>query len=116
MAIMAYLEGNTRHPSADDVYRAVVAKHPSISRATVYNTLDMLERRGDLHALTIDPDKKRFDPSAAAHHHLLCMQCGRIVDVHQSFKIPLQGPQRAGFTVLDNHIEFRGVCPACKKT
>src|SRR5512137_372133 len=79
IAILDYLEGNLSHPSADDVYRAILRKFPTMSFATVYNTLEMLKRNGMVVELTGDPEKKRFDPNPRPHHHLICMHCRRIV-------------------------------------
>lgn len=45
LAILSYLKGNEKHPSADEVYRAVVRRFPTMSFATVYNTLKMLKQR-----------------------------------------------------------------------
>ena len=51
LAILNYLEGNKEHPSAEDVYKAVSRKFPTMSLATVYNTLESLKRaRNDTRA------------------------------------------------------------------
>ncbi len=75
IAILDYLDGNKSHPSAEDIYRAVAKKFPTISLATVYNTLSALARRGQLLKLTIDPSKARYDPNTFPHHHLICNVC-----------------------------------------
>jgi Fur family peroxide stress response transcriptional regulator len=115
IAILDYLEGNLSHPSADDVYRAVRRKFPTMSFATVYNTLETLKGRGMVQELTGDPGKKRFDPNPRPHHHLICTRCRRIEDVHVEFRLPVAERDRAGFTITGNHIEFYGTCPACSK-
>ena len=115
IAILDYLEGNRSHPSAEDVYRAVLKKFPTMSFATVYNTLETLRGRGLVAELTGDPGKKRFDPNTHPHHHLICTQCRRIMDVHAEFLLPVTDRDRAGFEITGNHIEFYGTCPDCKK-
>lgn len=114
IAILDYLDRNTTHPSAEDVYRAVREKHPTMSFATVYNTLDTLKERGRLVELTGDPEKKRFDPNIAPHHHLICTRCRTIVDIMAAFPLDVDERDRAGFEVTGNHIEFFGICPACQ--
>jgi len=114
LAILDYLDGNTRHPSADEVYRAVSKKFPTMSFATVYNTLDVLRQRGGVLELTIDADKKRFDPNTEPHHHLICVQCKRIVDIHRSFELHIPKGEVEDFQVIGKHIEFYGICPRCK--
>ena len=63
IAILDYLEGNKDHPSADDIYKAVSEKFTTMSLATVYTTLAALKERGNVLELTVDPDKKRYDPT-----------------------------------------------------
>jgi Fur family transcriptional regulator, peroxide stress response regulator len=114
LAILDFLEGNTSHPSAEDIFRVVSAKFPTMSFATVYNTLDTLREKGYIMELTIDPDKKRFDPCTDRHHHLICSSCRRGMDVHLEFGIDLPDNLNGDFTITGNHIEFYGICPACR--
>lgn len=113
LAILDYLEGNKNHPSADDIYKAIKKAFPTMSFATVYTTLDTLRRRGMLTELTIDPAKKRFDPNTEKHHHLICTECKKVIDVHMDFCLDLPAVVADGFEVTGNHIEFYGRCPAC---
>ncbi|MEW5744993.1 MAG: Fur family transcriptional regulator [Nitrospirota bacterium] len=115
MAIFDYLRDNTDHPSAEDVYAAVSKRFPTMSFATVYNTLETLRKRGEVLELTIDADRKRFDPNTHPHHHLICIHCKRIVDIHSEFELSLSGKDRADFEVVGNHVEFYGVCGNCRK-
>jgi Fur family peroxide stress response transcriptional regulator len=114
LAILAYLEGNRQHPSAEDVYRAVRRKFPTMSFATVYNTLETLKRQGAVAELSLEAGRKRFDPDTRPHHHLICIICKRIVDVYSASGPALPRAARAGFKVLGSHIEFYGLCPSCR--
>ena len=113
LAILDYLEGNTDHPSAEDIYKAVSVQFPTMSFATVYNTLDILKEKGHIIELTIDPAKKRFDPNTDLHHHLTCSLCKRVQDIHISFQIDLPEQIKGDFSITGNHIEFYGICPVC---
>lgn len=113
IAILDYLEGNRSHPSAEDVYRAVLRRFPTMSFATVYNTLETLKDRGRVVELTGDPGKKRFDPNTRPHHHLICTGCRRIEDLHVEFRLDVPKRDLAGYAVTGNHIEFYGTCPLC---
>jgi Fur family peroxide stress response transcriptional regulator len=115
LAIMDYLDGNTAHPSAEDIYRSVSKKYQSMSFATVYNTLHKLTETGVLRELTIDPDRKRYDPDTSHHHHCICVLCGRIVDVPEGIAVDLPGDVARDFTLLGSHIEFYGHCSGCRK-
>lgn len=116
LAILEYLEGNTDHPSAEDIFKAVSVDFPTMSLATVYNTLDTLRNRGYLTEVTIDPDKKRFDPCTEQHHHLLCRSCKKVVDVKLSFSLELPAQARGDFSITGNHVDFYGICPECNGT
>ncbi len=112
IAILDYLEGNKSHPTAEDIYRAVAKKFPTISLATVYNTLSALEKRGRLLKLSIDPSKARYDPNTFPHHHLICTHCKMIEDVGTHYRLVLPDTD---FEVTGSHVEFYGTCPKCRK-
>jgi Fur family peroxide stress response transcriptional regulator len=113
LAILEYLEGNKDHPSASDIYKAVSERFPTMSFATVYNTLKALKGKENIQELTIDPDKKRFDPNMMHHHHLICIHCRKIIDIDTKFELGLSDTQKHGFELTGNHIDFYGVCPEC---
>jgi Fur family peroxide stress response transcriptional regulator len=64
--------------------------------------------------LTIDPQRKRFDPNTAPHHHLICVKCGAIADIHSKYSLNVSSGEASGFEIIGNHIEFYGICPVCK--
>ncbi|MBI5180761.1 MAG: transcriptional repressor [Nitrospirae bacterium] len=114
LAILGFLDGNTDHPSAEDIYNAVSKRFPTMSFATVYNTLERLKQRGELLELTINAEKKHFDPNTKPHHHLMCIECKKIVDIFSDFKLEVPVTDKKGFEIIANHIGFYGVCPRCK--
>lgn len=116
LAILDYLDGNREHPSAEDIYKAVIKKFPTMSFATVYNTLEALKRKGNILELTIGGDKKRFDPNTSPHHHLICIKCKQIVDIMGAYELSIPHGERKNFEVIGSHIEFYGTCNICRKT
>lgn len=114
LAILDYLEGNTCHPSAEDIYRALLEKFPTMSLATVYNTLDTLRLKGRVLELSIDPEKKRFDPNTEPHNHLICVKCKKVADIGKTFNLGFVGDEMSNFEILGHHIEFYGICSSCK--
>ena len=114
LAILRYLEGNTEHPSAERIYKSVQKEFPTMSFATVYNTLEALKNIGSVQELKIDPSKKRYDPDMSNHHHLICKKCKSILDIHKDFKISLPDELTGGFEILGNSIEFFGLCEKCR--
>ena len=69
------------HPSADEVFARVKRRFPMVSRATVYNTLNVLVEKGLLRALVLAEGKVVFDPKTDAHHHFIDEGSGTIHDV-----------------------------------
>jgi Fur family transcriptional regulator, peroxide stress response regulator len=114
IAIIDYLRGNTTHPSALDVYKAVSERFPTMSFTTVYNTLQTLRDNGMVIELSIDPEKKRFDPNLEPHHHITCIKCGKLIDVKGRFSLDLSESEKNGFDIVGNRIEFYGLCPTCR--
>lgn len=114
IAILNYLKGNKSHPSAEDIYKAVQKQFPTMSFATVYNTLEALRNKGNIQELKIDSGKKRYDPDCSVHHHLICTECKNILDIFKDFKLNLSDKLTDGFELLGNSIEFFGICRNCK--
>ena len=113
MAIMKHLDGNVTHPSASDIYGALHDQFPTMSLATVYNTMDALKEQGMVTELSIDPVKKRFDPNTEPHHHLICTKCKKIVDIFIQFPLQLSEEEKYGFEIIGNHVDFYGICKDC---
>ena len=116
LAILHYLEGNTSHPSAEDIYRELSRNFPTMSLATVYNTLDSLKEKGRIQELSIDPEKKRFDPNTKPHNHLICVSCRKVADIEKTFDLGEVGNSVTDFEILGHHIEFYGICAECKSS
>ncbi|OYT70193.1 MAG: transcriptional repressor [Chloracidobacterium sp. CP2_5A] len=113
LAIVEYLQACSGHPTAEDVWKAVNAKFPMASRATVYNTLNWL-RESELLSEIQQDGVARFDPNLDPHHHFVCRACGRVEDVDYDAVAPW--PQ---CTLPDRHViegfdlTLRGLCANC---
>jgi len=81
VAVADYVLRTLEHPSADLVWKRVKEKFPWISRATVYNTLNLFVDKGLLQRLTIAEDCVIFDPITETHHHFIDESTGAIHDV-----------------------------------
>jgi Fur family peroxide stress response transcriptional regulator len=114
MAIAKFLQGNTGHPSAEDIYCAAKRRFPTMSFATVYNTLEALKSVDAIRELKIDASRRRYDPNTVLHHHLICHSCGTIVDIHSEYLLDLPPEVANKFDVVGNHVEFIGICLPCK--
>lgn len=81
VAVADYVLYTGEHPSADVVWKRVRDEFPWISRATVYNTLNLFVDQGLLRRLTIAEDSVVFDPRTDMHHHFIDEETGKIHDV-----------------------------------
>jgi Fe2+ or Zn2+ uptake regulation protein len=81
VAVAQYVLSTLDHPSADQVWQAVQRNFPMISRATVYNTLNLFVNKGLLREYVITEGRVVFDPNVKAHHHFIDDTTGRIHDV-----------------------------------
>ncbi len=115
LAILEFLEGNKEHPSAEDIYKAIKIRFPSMSFATVYNTLEVLLSKGIVKEILIDGSKRRFDPDVSPHHHFICKKCGKIIDVKCKYDIYLP-EELKDCEIEDYQLVFYGYCKDCKKS
>ncbi|MBI3097364.1 MAG: transcriptional repressor [Planctomycetes bacterium] len=114
IAVFRALEGNTSHPSAEDLFESVARSVPGISRATVYNTLETLRELGEVREYHFQADFRQFDPNTAPHHHCLCTDCGRVHDVHGGDFGTVRLPAgRLPFRADSFSVTFYGHCDRC---
>lgn len=81
VAVADYVLFTDEHPSADRVFARVKKTLPVLSRATVYNTLNLLVKKGLLRELVLAEGRIVFDPKLERHHHFVDDSSGRIFDV-----------------------------------
>ena len=81
VAVGEYVLHTHEHPSADLVWKRVRERFPWISRATVYNTLNLFVEKGLLQRLNLSEDAVVFDPVTETHHHFIDEATGAIHDV-----------------------------------
>lgn len=81
LAIAEYVLRTAEHPTADDVFRRVTSRHPAVSRATVYNTLQTFVSKGLLRPLVVSEGSIAYDPNLEPHHHFVDDRTGAIEDI-----------------------------------
>ena len=81
MAIAGYVLETVDHPSADEVWKRVQATFPMVSRATVYNTLQLFVEKGLLKQHVLAEGCIVFDPKVEPHHHFVDDETGAIEDI-----------------------------------
>src|SRR5215471_13171245 len=81
IAIVRELATDESHPTAQELFDRLQPSLPTMSFATVYNTLDALSAAGLCAALSLSPGPGRFDPNMVPHNHAVCDACGSVRDV-----------------------------------
>lgn len=119
MAIVECLISSHRHPTVDEIYGEIKGRYPTMSKATVYSTLKLLNEIGEIQELSI---RKRgevcFDSTPEPHHHFLCTTCGNVLDV--VFDCPGDCPillkeEINGHRVAEIQAYIYGTCSDCRK-
>ena len=108
VAVADYVLYTTDHPSADQVWAEVKRSFPMLSRATVYNTLNLFTEKGLLRELVLAEGKVVFDPKLDPHHHFLDEETGEIVDVPWSALDVRRVHNLSGFDVREYQVVMRG--------
>jgi len=112
LEIFAFLALREDHPDVDTIYTALRARSPTLSRTTVYNTLEQLHLHGLVQGITISGTEHRYEVEKGCHHHLLCNDCGRIYDI--MLECPYLGGLLHGeHKVEEVHGYFLGTCKSC---
>lgn len=115
VAIMDYLLTHHTHPTVDVIYSDLVESIPTLSRTTVYNTLELLKEHKAVLALTIDNRTVHYDGDTSAHAHFQCRNCGRIVDIPLDGAMSRPAQLSRKFKIDDVQLNFIGTCDHCNK-
>lgn len=115
LAVYEAVTKSRTHPNAEEIFRTVRERYPTISRGTVYRTLDTLCTMGLVTDVNRTRDTGRFEAALEPHHHLVCLGCRRIIDVHDRRLDRLPAPAAEGFEVTGYQIQFTGYCAACRR-
>ena len=114
--ICEYLAQSAQHPTPLHVYTELLARDPELSRATVYNTLNILQSLGVIVELSFGSDHTHYDTDASPHVNLICLRCHKIVDYPHL--IPVAELNAAvehstGFVAMTGRLDLLGLCSAC---
>ncbi len=110
--IVEFLHDNPGHWKAEDIFERLHERYGTLSRATVYKTLELLCNVGEITPIRAMRDVTHFDTNTSDHHHFLCRRCGALID------LDIQCPIKARCSVKGHCVEkalaiFEGVCAKC---
>lgn len=110
--IYQYLVENRNHPSVDMIYQELVQAIPTLSKTTLYNTLQLFLEKGIVIMITIDENETRYDADTSLHGHFRCDKCSQIFDIRLN-TADWELDDIDGFAINESHIYFKGWCPQC---
>lgn len=115
LLVLAALEDNRSHPTAEQLYAQLQPEYPSLSLSTVYQTLDAFLRTGLCRRVSASGDRLRVDGTPQDHDHAICRGCNTIFDINRQF-LPLPTPPAhlpEGLTVTGLRVEYDVICATC---
>jgi Fe2+ or Zn2+ uptake regulation protein len=108
VAVAEYVLHTDEHPSADEVWTRVKARFPMVSRATVYNTLNLFVDKGLLRQFVLTEGRVVFDPKVEHHHHFIDEDTGTIHDIPWDALEVSDVESLRGFDVREYQVVMRG--------
>jgi Fe2+ or Zn2+ uptake regulation protein len=106
------------HPTAYELHALVRRTMPQISLGTVYRNLEQLSACGRIQRLAFGSGNRRYDGNTETHHHLCCLECGRVDDLPDEHEIEhaldAMLAEVCGYRVTGVSLEVYGICPACR--
>ena len=115
-AVLQVILESQNHLTANEVFNHAKELLPTISFATVYNSLRFLKEAGHITEVSFGNGASRFDRTTSRHDHALCTKCGKLVDMH--IDLPQEIAELAAtfsnFQTESLELTLRGLCPECK--
>ncbi len=108
--ILKNLRERRDHPTAKMVFESTRGSVSKMSFATVYNSLEYLVRAGYVRKLNIDSESARYDAVMEPHSHLICTECGKIIDIPSLKVVGEDGIQAMNFQIEDVTVHVMGRC------
>ena len=107
-----------KHLTADELYRLVKRRNPTIGFATIYRTLKLLCECGLSRELKLENGSVRYEHlyGHEYHDHLICVKCGKVIEVMDPGIEKLQErlAQKEGFTLQSHKLLIYGICKKCR--
>ena len=117
-AVLKILASSSDHPSAESIHAKLIEHYPTMSLATVYKTINLLKREGEILELEFSDLGNRYDGKKPyPHPHVICTECGKIIDPsHLNLdEITSKMMVETGFKILTHRLDFYGLCPECQR-
>ncbi len=112
--IYKYLHDYKNHPTADEIYNHVIDQIPTLSKTTVYNTLNLLEDKNIVNSINLEDNEKHYELVIDEHSHFKCEVCGKIYDIPYK-DLNILPDEYSNYKVKELEIFLKGICANCNK-
>jgi Fe2+ or Zn2+ uptake regulation protein len=115
-AVLRVVNEAEEHLTANEIFEAARRLLPSISFATVYNSLKYLREAGLLREINFGKASSRYDRETNRHDHAICSRCGKLVDfdLEETTQLMRAAARRSRFKPESIQLTLVGVCPSCQ--
>ena len=110
--VLEYLNKNQCHPTVDQIFKDLQSEIPTLSKSTIYNTLNLFLKSGLIRVINIEDNETRYDIITKNHGHFKCESCGKIFNFSIDFN-SFKTEELSGFKIIDKNLYFKGICPKC---
>ncbi|MCP4146309.1 MAG: transcriptional repressor [bacterium] len=110
--IFEYLIKNRNHPTVDMMYKALVPGIPTLSKTTVYNTMNLFLEKKLVIVIIIEENETRYDADTSLHGHFKCEKCCKVYDLDLD-TAQIEIPALEGHQVNEHYFDFKGICSVC---
>jgi len=116
-AVLRVILAREDHPTASEIFEAARQRLPTISYATVYNSLRYLKEAGLVHEIKFGDSASRYDRETDRHDHAICNSCGKLVDfdLPQTAELMQAAARKSRFKPESVHLTLRGLCVDCRE-
>jgi Fur family peroxide stress response transcriptional regulator len=116
-AVLQVILAREDHPTANEIFDAARQRLPTISYATVYNSLRYLKEAGLVHEIKFGDSASRYDRETDRHDHAICNSCGKLVDfdLPQTAELMQAAARKSRFKPESVHLTLRGLCVDCRE-
>lgn len=115
LEIFKIVKSSKKHLTAEDIYQEIKRKNPTISPATVYKTLELLEKIGEVQPICQMNGKTVYDSNTDPHVNLICINCNKIEDIKSDEieKIIKEIEKKTRSEIVAHSINFYTKCSEC---
>lgn len=114
LRILKFMNECEEHPTAERIYNEICEEIPTLSKTTVYNTMELFMKKGIVVGICLGQGELRFDMNVEPHAHFRCLECNGIYDIDMDSQQIFSLSEIDGHQVKGTSVYFTGICKNCR--